>query len=83
MPSTTDYKPERNLLVREVYPRLQQSCASLGLDFQVVDLRWGITQEATNDHIVESLCLQEIDQCQRLSRGPNFVVSLPLDFLKR
>ena len=70
----SDYKAERNMLAREVYPRLQQTCAAVGLDFQVVDLRWGVTREATNDHIVEGLCLQEIDECQRLSKGPNFVV---------
>ena len=43
--------------------------------FKVVDLRWGISEDATNDHSVEKLCLLEVEQCQRLSRGTSFVVS--------
>ena len=44
--------------------------------FQVVDMRWGVRDEATDDHMTTMLCMQEIDNCQRLSIGPNFVVSL-------
>ncbi|ELU09567.1 hypothetical protein CAPTEDRAFT_227456 [Capitella teleta] len=69
----SDYKSERNLLAKEVYPRLRDRCAAIDLDFQVVDLRWGVTQEASNDHLVEDLCFNEIEQCKRLSRGPFFV----------
>lgn len=43
--------------------------------FQVVDMRWGVRDEATDDHMTTKLCMQEIDNCQRLSIGPNFVVS--------
>ena len=42
---------------------------------QVVDMRWGVRDEATDDHMTTTLCMQEIDNCQRLSIGPNFVVS--------
>lgn len=41
---------------------------------QVVDMRWGVRDEATDDHMTTQLCMQEIDNCQRLSMGPNFVV---------
>jgi len=41
---------------------------------QVVDMRWGVRDEATDDHVTTGLCLQEIDTCQRLSVGPNFCV---------
>lgn len=43
--------------------------------FQVVDMRWGVRDEATDDHMTTHLCMQEIDNCQRLSIGPNFIVS--------
>ena len=39
-------------------------------------MRWGVRDEATDDHVTTGLCLQEIDNCQRLSVGPNFCVSL-------
>jgi len=42
--------------------------------FQVVDMRWGVRDEATDDHMTTTLCMQEIDNCQRLSIGPNFIV---------
>ena len=67
-------KSERNTFVKKVYPVLKEFCASLGLDFQVMDMRWGVTDFATNDHSTTSLCLKEIENCRRLSRGPCFVV---------
>ena len=71
-----DYMSERNWLVREAYPRIREYCRTeLQLDFSVVDLRWGITDDATNEHAVEDLCLTEIANCQRVSLGPTFVVS--------
>lgn len=69
-----DFKAERNVLIRDAFPVLQQQCAELGLDFQVVDLRWGVTDEVINDHQVSAVCLSEIATCQRVSVGPNFVV---------
>ncbi|CAH1796820.1 unnamed protein product [Owenia fusiformis] len=69
----SDMRAERNTLVKVAYPRLKNYCSDLGLDFQVVDMRWGVTDDATNDHGTEDLCLTEIANCQRLSVGPNFV----------
>lgn len=43
---------------------------------QVVDMRWGIREEAQNDHMTSELCIKEIKKCQRISVGPAFVVSL-------
>ena len=45
------------------------------LCLQVVDMRWGVRDEATDDHMTTELCMKEIENCQRLSMGPNFVVS--------
>lgn len=38
-------------------------------------MRWGVRDEATDDHMTTELCMREIMNCQRLSMGPNFVVS--------
>lgn len=71
-----DTAVERNLLMETVYPRLKEYCREQhGLEFQVVDMRWGVRDESTDDHKTAELCMQEIDNCQRLSLGPNFVVS--------
>ena len=39
-------------------------------------MRWGVRDEATNDHMTTELCLQEIEACKKLSTGPSFVVGL-------
>lgn len=39
-------------------------------------MRWGVRDEATDDHMTTVLCMTEIDNCQRLSVGPNFVVCI-------
>ena len=39
-------------------------------------MRWGVRDEATDDHMTTELCMKEIENCQRLSMGPNFVVSI-------
>ena len=66
---------ERNFLATNAYPKIKAFCAEQNLDFKIMDMRWGITDDATNEHITEHLCLQEIAKCQRLSLGPNFIVS--------
>lgn len=60
--------------MRDVYPSLRTYCQQRGLEFQVVDMRWGVRDEATADHKTNELCVQEIKNCQRLTPGPNFVV---------
>ncbi len=40
---------------------------------QVIDMRWGVRDEATDDHQTTAFCLQEIQTCQESSVGPNFV----------
>ncbi|EDO41687.1 predicted protein, partial [Nematostella vectensis] len=72
----TDTSVERNALMSRVYPRLQSFCRERGYDFQVVDLRWGIREEAVDDHILTELCMKEIKECQKLSTGPNFITFL-------
>ena len=70
-----DTRAERNALMARVYPKLREYCRERGYDFQVVDMRWGVRDESTDDHLTSELCMRELQKCQRLSTGPNFIVS--------
>ncbi|XP_068701494.1 protein qui-1-like [Montipora foliosa] len=72
----TDTSVERNTLMERVYPRLKSYCQERGYDFQVVDMRWGVRDESTDDHMTTELCMRELRACQRLSTGPNFITFL-------
>ena len=43
--------------------------------FQAIDLRWGIRDESQDDHTTIDFCLREIENCQKATIGPSFVVS--------
>jgi len=66
--------------MEEIYPRLKDFCRDYMLEFQVVDMRWGVRDEATNEHKTADLCMTELNACQRLSLGPNFVVNTEDNF---
>ncbi|XP_021375216.1 NACHT and WD repeat domain-containing protein 2-like isoform X2 [Mizuhopecten yessoensis] len=72
----TDTMHERNVWMSEAYPRVKTFCQELGYEFQVVDMRWGVRDEAMDDHSTTDLCLRELQLCQKLSTGPNFVTLL-------
>ena len=44
------------------------------LHLQLVDMRWGVPIDAADDHLASKICMEEIQNCQKLSIGPNFVV---------
>ncbi|OWF44315.1 NACHT domain- and WD repeat-containing protein 1-like [Mizuhopecten yessoensis] len=69
----TDTKHERNTWMTEAYPKLRSYCQSQGYEFQVVDMRWGIREDASDDHTTFDLCMTELKLCQQLSTGPNFI----------
>ena len=71
---TLDTKHERNKLMVDAYPKLKEFCKTKGYEFQVVDMRWGIRDEATADHMTTEICLNEIKECIDVSTGPNLVV---------
>ena len=65
---------ERNTLLEKTFPKIKQFCQRQGYDFQVVDMRWGVRDESTDDHMGTELCLKELLQCRNMSTGPFFVV---------
>ncbi|MGH0155660.1 UNVERIFIED_CONTAM: hypothetical protein FKN15_029443 [Acipenser sinensis] len=68
----TDMSTERDALLDKAYPELQAFCQTLGLVFEVVDMRWGVRDAIAVDHMTIELCLREIQSCQRVSVGPIF-----------
>ena len=61
----TDMLMERNTLMEWVYPKIKEYCKEKhGLEFQVVDMRWGVRDEMTNEHMTTALCMNELKGCQ-------------------
>jgi NACHT domain- and WD repeat-containing protein len=71
-----DLEVERNYLRENVYPDLRALCAEHGSRFQAIDLRWGVSREASLDQQAMNVCLEEIDRCREVTPRPNFVVLL-------
>ncbi|CAI9735288.1 and WD repeat domain-containing 2-like [Octopus vulgaris] len=71
--TNSDTQIERNSLMTNVYPKIREFCVSQGLDFQVIDMRWGIPEGTQLEFSTKDLCLSEIENCQHFSMGPNFV----------
>lgn len=72
----SDLKEERNALQKHVFPKLRDLCMQHGCRFQAIDLRWGVSEEASHDQQTMKICLEEIRRCQRVSARPNFIVLL-------
>ncbi|MDR1222017.1 MAG: DUF4062 domain-containing protein [Tannerella sp.] len=71
-----DIKEERDYLHQHAFYNLEQYCLQRSWQFQVIDLRWGITEEASIDHKTMDICLNEIKRSKQLSPRPNFLVLL-------
>ncbi|MBN1892972.1 tetratricopeptide repeat protein, partial [bacterium] len=71
-----DLKLERDALQQGAFRNLREYCREKGWQFQAVDLRWGINNEATIDQRTMEICLREIERCQEQSPRPNFIVLL-------
>ncbi|XP_033638665.1 NACHT domain- and WD repeat-containing protein 1-like isoform X1 [Asterias rubens] len=69
----SDFEAERTALVSKVYPRLKSYCKERGYEFQVCDPHWGIKEFSNDSHTYAQHCLSELEECQRVSKGPNFV----------
>jgi hypothetical protein len=72
----SDLQAERNALQERVWPRLRDLCQRHGARFQAVDLRWGVSEDASLDQQAMAICLDEIARCQRVSKQPDFLVLL-------
>ena len=60
----TDTKVERDLFIDDVYPYLRQYYRKVGYFFNVVDLRWGVREGATDEHETTDICSNELIRCR-------------------
>ena len=67
-------KDERNCLLRDALPQLQQFAVVNELQLQVVDLRWGASSTMVTDPDCQPVYLEQIDYCRQYSAGPFFAV---------
>ncbi len=56
--------PEREQLVKKIFPRIRKECRERGIEFTEIDLRWGITEEESRTGKTIRICLEEIDRCR-------------------
>ena len=68
-----DTHAERNLLLQGVYPGLRAEAWTLGVDLCVSDMRWGVKDENTDDHLTWVQCHREIERCMHASCGLFFL----------
>lgn len=71
-----DLIEERNALHHYVFPKIKEYCETRGVQFQPIDLRWGINNESDRNHRTLEICKEEIDRCQAVSPNLNFLVLL-------
>jgi hypothetical protein len=67
---------EREILQRKVFPIFGRSCRAKGFEFQPIDLRWGVSQEAGQSNKTMRICLRELARCQDTKVHPNLLVLL-------
>ena len=71
-----DFQAERDSLHQNVFPKLETFCQSRGLRFEAVDLRWGVSEKASENKETLQICLSELQRCRELSLGPYMLVLL-------
>jgi len=69
-------KEERKILQKEVFPKLKEYCKERDAQIQVIDLRWGISENLALNQETMNICLKEIKRCQNITPRPNFIVLL-------
>ena len=71
-----DFTEERRILNEEVFPEISRYCEEKGFVFQVVDLRYGVPLEASEDHTIMKICLEEVVRCRNTGYYLNFLMML-------
>ena len=70
-----DMERERNLL-KSVFDSLREDYGRRGWQIDYVDLRWGISDEASADNRTMRICLEELHRSREMSPRPNFILLL-------
>lgn len=69
----SDFKKERDVLHKKVFPKIDKYCNENGFSFQPIDLRWGVSDEAQLDQKTLEVCLEEVRACKHFPH-PNFLI---------
>ncbi|QSZ42184.1 DUF4062 domain-containing protein [Sulfurimonas aquatica] len=69
----SDFQEERHILHETVFPVLNKHCLDNGYQFQPIDLRWGVNNEAQLDQKALDICLHEVKECKAFPH-PNFLI---------
>lgn len=71
----SDFTEERKELQTVVFPEIKSYCSSLkkGYEFQPIDLRWGVSDEAQLDQKTLELCINEVRSSKKQPH-PNFLI---------
>jgi molecular chaperone DnaK (HSP70)/GTPase SAR1 family protein len=69
----TDTQREREYLMHELLPKLREFASSFSLEVTFVDMRWGVRDENTLDHLTWIACEKEILRCYEESMGLFFL----------
>lgn len=56
-----DMNEERDYLNNVIFPQIRDYCGRRFLNFIPIDLRWGITEEASRNGLVLSTCMEEVE----------------------
>ena len=70
-----DFRKEREVLQKEVFPHIKEYAAKQGYVFQPIDLRWGVSNDAQLDQKTLELCLNEVKAC-KTHLHPNFLIMI-------
>lgn len=57
-----DMQAERDYLVKNTFPAIMRIARQRNVDFSVVDLRWGVTEEEAHEGKVIEICLNQIEE---------------------
>lgn len=71
-----DFLTERQCLSEEISRVVGNYCQSKGYNFQLIDLRWGISEEAALNQKTIPICLDEVRRCHIWSPKPNFLLMI-------
>jgi hypothetical protein len=62
--SFVDTQAERDVIIKNIMPRLNFNLQEYYIRVVAVDLRWGVlSHESKSEHAIQQTCLNEIDQC--------------------
>ncbi|KMN92416.1 tetratricopeptide repeat protein [Priestia aryabhattai] len=72
----SDFEEERNALKDQVFKKISERFPDKEIQFQAVDLRWGVSEADTISQRTMSICKEELKRCKELSPKPNFLFLL-------